>query len=84
VNGSRTLVQVICTDSNATLERFCKRTGASLKVAGTPEAVTREIELAYLNLLARYEIRYSSAFAASMLKIRVNTPEGWAETSLAM
>ena len=84
VIASRCIVQVISTVANANLQRFCQKAGAGFKAADTGEGVTREIELAYLNLLARYEIGYSSSAPVSVLKIRISTPDGWAEANFSL
>ena len=42
------------------------------------------IEQAYLNLLTHYEIAYQPvAPTAPVLKVRVQTPDGWGETLIA-
>jgi hypothetical protein len=47
--------------------------------------VAREISMAYLNLLARYEICYAPpGTGASALKVRISSPDGWAAISLAL
>jgi hypothetical protein len=85
VSASRTLVQVISTVPDATLEGFSRRAGGGFKIADSEEAVAREISMAYLNLLARYEVSYVPPGAgASALKVRINSPGGWAEVSLAL
>ncbi len=85
VSASRTLVQVISTVPDATLERFSRRVGGGFKVADSEEAVAREISMAYLNLLARYEICYAPPGAGAVeLKVRISSPGGWAAISLAL
>jgi hypothetical protein len=50
-------------------------------ISGVEEAVS----LAYLSLLARYEIRYrSNAPEAASLKLRVHTPAGRGETTVEL
>ena len=85
VLASRGTMQVISAGPNPRLEEFCRKARASYRIAGTGEEALEAISLAYLNLLARYEITYQSVFPeARTLKIRVNGGEGWAETSLAV
>ncbi len=85
VGASRTLVQVISTVPNATLEGFSRRVGGGFKIAESEEAVAREISMAYLNLLARYEICYAPpGTGATALKVRISSPDGWAALSLAL
>jgi hypothetical protein len=85
IAASRTLVQVISTVPNPTLEGFSRRVGGGFKIADSEEAVAREISMAYLNLLARYEISYAPPGpGASELKIRISSPGGWAAITLAL
>ena len=52
--------------------------------AARDEDIPAMIEQAYLNLLARYEIAYQPvAPTAPVLKVRVQTPDGWGETLIA-
>ena len=82
VIATKGLMQVISTIPNPKVEDFCRRAGASFQVVETEEAALKAVELAYLNLLARYEISYQRlSVGATKLKVRVNSSEGWAETS---
>lgn len=84
VHASRTSVQVVSTVPNPALREFCGRTGGHfLLVEDKPDAIMQQISLAYLSLLARYEIRYQSVCPdATALKLRVQTPVGWGETTV--
>jgi hypothetical protein len=84
VHASRTSVQVISTTPSPALREFCARTGGYfLTVEEKPEAIRDQISLAYLNLLTRYEIRYQPVCPdATSLKLRVQTPAGWGETTV--
>ena len=85
VLASRAIVQMISTKPNARLEQFCSDVRGSFRIAESEEAIAEAISMAYLNLLARYEISYQSACPeARDLRIRVNSPSGWAETHLAL
>ena len=51
----------------------------------TAEEIVARIEEAYLNLNARYEIAYQTlSREARELKIRIQCPSGWGETSVAI
>ncbi len=85
VLASRGTIQIISAGPNPRLEEFCRKARAGYQIAGTREEAVEAISLAYLNLLARYEITYQSVFPEGRtLKIRVNGGAGWAETSLAI
>ena len=48
------------------------------------EELGEMIEQAYLNLLARYEIHYQpAAMTPTDIKVHMQTPVGWVETSIA-
>ncbi len=85
VISSSTHLQVISTEENPRLEEFCRQThGLFRRVQGDEEAAVA-IEEAYLQLLSRYEIRYSLVSPeARSLKVRAHTPCGWAEMTLAI
>lgn len=75
--------QAISAGPNAQLEEFCRRTHTWYR-NGAEEEIVEMIEQAYLNLLARYEISYQPVAPHSpVLKVRVQTPTGWAETQIA-
>jgi hypothetical protein len=83
LQGGRTPVQVIASGPNGQLQEFCRRTHILFR-NGAEEEIPAMIEQAYLNLLARYEIAYQPvAASAPVLKVRVQTPSGWAETLIA-
>lgn len=84
VISSRTSVQVISTGANPALEDFCRLTGGSFRIGESDEAVGDLIIRAYLNLLGCYDIVYQPANSnPSAIKVRVNSPEGWGESSIA-
>jgi HEAT repeat protein len=81
VQASGTSIQVVSTAANAALQDFCRRTSGQFHLVEEAAAIEQRISLAYLNLLARYEIRYQSvAPDAATLKLRVHTSSGWGET----
>lgn len=85
VLSSRTSVQVVSAVPNQALADFCRHTEGTFHLAATDSAIEEFVSRAYLNLLARYEIRYSIAVPdAANLRIRVHAPEGWGETSVAV
>ena len=80
---SRASVQIISAGRSPKVEDFCRRAHASFQIAETDNEIVRLLELAYLNLLARYEITWNSPYAETAdLKVRVNTPAGWGEASI--
>jgi hypothetical protein len=83
VLSSRTTVQVISPARSPKVEDFCRRACASFHTAESDDAIARCLEMAYLNLLARYEIVWQSACPdTGELKIRINAPAGWGEASV--
>jgi len=80
VHASRTLIQVVSTSPNPTLLEFCRRIDGRFHLVDDRAAMAERISLAYLSLLARYEIRYQPVADAANLKVRVQTPAGWGET----
>lgn len=85
VLASRAIVQVISTIRNPKLEEFCTRVRGSFRLAESDEAVAEAVSMAYLNLLARYEISYTPVNPeASALRIRISNPSGSAETQIAL
>jgi len=80
---SRTTVQVIAPERCPHVEDFCRRARANFQIAESDEAIKRSLEMAYLNLLARYEIVWQSAATDPVeIKIRVNSPSGWGEAAI--
>jgi hypothetical protein len=85
VQASRTSIQVVSCVANPALQEFCGRIGGRLVQVKDSSAIEEAVSLAYLNLLARYEIRYQPVSAdAFSLKVRVHTPSGWGETSVEL
>ena len=85
VSASLGLVQVISSVPNPGLEDLCHKTRIGYKYAASPEQIIARIEEAYLNLDARYEIGYQTlSQEARELKIRIQCPTGWGETSVAI
>jgi len=76
-------VQVISEGPSKKVEDFCRRARGSFQIAESEDDVVRLLELAYLNLLARYEITWNSSSAETAdLKVRVNSPAGWGEATI--
>jgi hypothetical protein len=83
LQGGRAPIQVIGSGPNDQLQDFCRRTHTSFR-SGADEDIPEMIEQAYLNLLARYEIAYQPVEpAAPVLKVRVQTPDGWGEALIS-
>ncbi|MEO8597582.1 MAG: HEAT repeat domain-containing protein [Candidatus Solibacter sp.] len=84
LEGGRISMQVISSGPNHQLEDFCQRTSLRCQTC-TDEDVVPLIERAYLNLLARYEIAWTpTGVGAVPVKVRVQTPAGWGETTVAV
>ena len=85
VHASRTSIQVISATPNTTLQDFCRRTSGQFHLVEDAASIAERISMAYLTLLARYEIRYQPVCPdAVALKLRVHTPLGWGETTVAL
>ncbi|MGA2272834.1 MAG: HEAT repeat domain-containing protein [Bryobacteraceae bacterium] len=85
VGAALGIVQVISSVPNPALEDLCNKARISYTYAAAPEAIIARIEEAYLNLNARYEISYQTlSQEARELKIRIQCPTGWGETSVAI
>jgi HEAT repeats len=83
--ASRTSVQVVTTAPNGALQEFARRAGGYLHLVEEGAAVEERISMLYLNLLARYEIRYQPVCPeATTLKVRVHTPSGWGENTVPL
>lgn len=82
VHASRTTVQVVSNCANPALEEFCRRVEGRFRHVKDASGIEEAVSLAYLSLLARYEIRYrSDAPGGASLRLRVHTPAGWGETT---
>jgi len=85
VGAARSIVQVISSVSNSALEDLCEKTRISYTHAPSPDQIVASIEEAYLNLNARFEIGYQTlSQEARELKIRIQSPSGWGETTVAI
>ena len=85
VHASQTSIQVVSTSPNPALREFCRRIDGRFHLVEDSAAIEERVSLAYLTLLARYEIRYQPVCAdAVSLKLRVHTPAGWGETMVPL
>ena len=85
VHASRTTLQVVSNCANPALEEFCRRVEGRFRHVKDISDIEEAVSLAYLRLLARYEIRYrSDAPDGASLKLRVHTPAGWGETAVEL
>jgi hypothetical protein len=83
LKGGRVPIQVICSGPSEHLAEFCRKTNLTQRYC-TEGELGEVIEQAYLNLLARYEIAYQPVAATpSDIKVHLQTPAGWGETSIA-
>jgi len=70
---------------NPALEDPATRPASATRMPPRPRKSSPRIEEAYLNLNARYEIAYQTlSREARELKIRIQCPSGWGETSVAI
>jgi hypothetical protein len=82
--SSRTSLQVISAVRCPALEDLCRAAGGSFHLAESEPEIEKLVARAYLNLLARYDIRYQTTCpGAAGLKVRVHAPTGWGETTLS-
>jgi HEAT repeat protein len=85
VHASRTSVQVVSHCANPALQEFCRRVEGRFRHVKDASGIEEAVSLAYLSLLARYEIRYrSDAPDGASLKLRVHTPAGWGEITVEL
>jgi hypothetical protein len=85
VHASRTTVQVVSHCVNPVLQEFCRRVEGRFRHVKDASDIEEAVSMAYLSLLARYEIRYrSDAPGGASLKLRVHTPAGWGETTVEL
>ena len=85
VGAARGIVQVISAVPNPALENLCGKTRISYTYAATPGQIVASVEQAYLNLNARYELGYQTlSQEARELKIRIQSPSGWGESTVAI
>lgn len=82
VQPLRVSAMAIASGPNRQLTEFCRRTSTSLVIRPEGE-IAHSIRQAYLKLLGRYDVVYQSiAPEAAELKIKIQGPGGFAETSL--
>jgi len=80
VRASRASIQVVSTSANLLLREFCRRIDGHFHYVKDSSAIEEAVSLAYLSLLARYEIHYHPVSPdATSLKLSVHTPAGWGE-----
>jgi hypothetical protein len=85
VISSHTSVQIISTGPSSALQDFCRMTGGTFQMGDTDAALADLVTRAYLNLLARYDITYQPVVpCASAIRVRVNSPMGWGESSISL
>jgi hypothetical protein len=85
VHASGTSIEVLSPTANPGLREFCSRVKARFHLLEDMASAKDLVSLAYLSLLARYEIRYQPVSPdATSLKLRVQTPAGWGETMVPL
>jgi hypothetical protein len=66
------------------LEEFCRGTQGDFRIATTAAEVEALVEAAHRAALDQYVVTYRSAApGASAVRVRINLPDGWGETTLA-
>jgi len=84
VQTGRFQVRAISSVENPQLLEFCKRTHSPFDLAPSEE-IPEIIRQTYLSLLARYEITYQPlTTGATIMKIRVQSPDGCGETVVSL
>jgi len=77
-------VSAICPAPDPALEDLCRRTQGDFRIAGTPAEVEALVERAHRAALEQYVVTYlGPAPGASAVRVRINLPDGWGETTLA-
>ena len=85
VGAARGIVQVISAVLNPGLETLCDKTRIHYTYAATPDQIVASVEQAYINLNARFELSYQTLSPeARELKIRIQSPAGWGESTVAI
>ena len=83
--SSHTTIDVISGAPNPSLHDLSRKTGGHFHLVTSADAIENRIAQTYLSLLARYEIRYPSQSAdAGTLRLRIQTPSGWGETTIPL
>jgi hypothetical protein len=85
VRGTGIRMHAISMAPDPLLAAFCRRTGGDLAVAATLRQVRASATQAYIQLLARYAIRYVSVAArARQLTVRVHGRHGCGDTIVSL
>jgi hypothetical protein len=80
--AARTSVHAISLIPNPALEGLCQITQGAFQLAASEDDISVMVEEMCLSLQARYTVRYQPTPDARELRISVNTPSGWGETTL--
>jgi hypothetical protein len=80
--AARTSVHAISWSANPALEGLCRMTQGTFQTVTSENEVTVVVEEMCLSLQARYTVRYRPTADARELRVSVNTPSGWGETSI--
>jgi hypothetical protein len=82
--AARTSVHAISLIPNAALEGLCQMTHGTFQIVASEDEVAIVVEEMCLSLQARYTVRYQPNAGARELRITINTPSGWAETTISI
>ena len=80
--AARTSVHAISLNANPALEGLCQITQGTFQTVASEDEVAVVVEEMSLSLQARYTVRYQPTADARELRVIVNTPSGWGETTL--
>ena len=80
--AAHTSVHAISLNANPALEGLCQITQGTFQTVASEDEVAVVVEEMSLSLQARYTVRYQPTADARELRVIVNTPSGWGETTL--
>ena len=83
IAASQASVEVIAQADCPKIAEFCRRTRCSLKLVDDAGEFARRVEMAYLHLLARYELTWHRNSAGPVpVRVRIHSPAGWGEANV--
>src|SRR4029077_10818958 len=80
--ASPTAIHAISPTANSALEGLCQSTHGTFQTVASDDEVAVVVEQICLSLQDPYPLRYQPDSDARQLRIIVNTPLGWGETTL--
>ncbi|HLK62491.1 MAG TPA: HEAT repeat domain-containing protein [Bryobacteraceae bacterium] len=67
---------------NRTMDSLCQASQGSFQLLSSEDQIAPAVEQIYLSLMARYLVKYQPTEEARSLRMIVNTPPGWGETTI--